>query len=73
MNPKVWDARQRLNEACIRHLRGIGDRYDEIQKEDPDWDIELGNRVNRLRDKTLRDAGLSVEGRGAQLAGFLIG
>ena len=73
MNPKVWDARQRLNEAFIRHLRGIGDRYDEIQKEDPDWDIELGNRVNRLRDKTLRDAGLSVEGRGAQLAGFLIG
>jgi len=73
LNPKVWEARERLTIACVKHLQSFGDRYNEIQKEDPDWDQDLGSRVNRLRDKVLFDAGMSIEGRGAQLAGFLIG
>jgi hypothetical protein len=73
LNPKVWEARDRLTSACVRHLKWLEDRYDRIQTEDPDWDQDLGSRVNRLRDKALFDSGVSVEGRGVQLAGFLIG
>lgn len=73
MNPGVWEARERLNRGCVRHLRGVEERYDQIQQRDEDWDEEFGSRMNRLRDKLLRDSGVSIEGRGAQLGGFLIG
>jgi hypothetical protein len=73
MNPKVYEARERLTAACIKHLKSFEDKYDEIQKQDPDWDEDLGSKVNRLRDKALLDAGLSIEGRGAHLGGYLIG
>jgi hypothetical protein len=71
--PKVWDARKRNNNACTKHLRAIEDRYEEIDAADPNWDEDLGSRVNRLRDKACRDHGVSVEGRGTLLAGFMLG
>jgi hypothetical protein len=73
LNPKVFEARERLTAACIEHLKGLDDEYNEIQKRDMDWETNLGAKVNRLRDKTLLDAGMSMKGRGALLAGFLIG
>ena len=71
--PKAWDARSRLKEACTQHLRDIEEKYDSIQVADPDWEENLGSRANRAKNKAFRDHGLSIEGRGAQLAGFLIG
>jgi hypothetical protein len=71
--PKVWDARARLTTACTKHLRDIADRYGSIQAADPDWDEDLGSRVNRSRDKVCVESGISIEGRGSLLAGFMIG
>jgi hypothetical protein len=71
--PKAWDARSRLQNACTRHLQSISGKYDSIHAADPDWDEDLGSRVNRCRDKVRFDCGISVEGRGSLLAGFLIG
>ena len=71
--PKVWDARMRLTDACTKHLKDISDRYDAIQAADLDWDEDLGSRINRSRDKACLDGGISVEGRGSLLAGFMIG
>jgi hypothetical protein len=73
LNSKVFEAREQLTAACIEHLKGLGDIYDEIQNRDLDWDENLGSELNQLRDKAMFDAGMSIEGRGALLAGLLIG
>lgn len=71
--PNSWDARSRLNESFAKHLRSVEERYDSIQVADPDWDPDLGSRMNRLRDKASRDDGVSIEGRGALMLGFMMG
>jgi hypothetical protein len=71
--PKAWDARTRLTNACTKHLKDIADRYDDIQAADSDWGEDLGSRVNRSRDKACVDDGVSIEGRGSLLAGFMLG
>lgn len=71
--PKAWDARDRLTKACTKVLESVEEEYDSLQSSDPDWDENIGSRVNRLRDKASRDCGISISGRGSLLAGFLIG
>lgn len=71
--PKVWDARDRMRKACTKVLESIDEEYDGLQLSNPNWDENIGSRVNRLRDKVSRDCGISISGRGSLLAGFLIG
>ena len=71
--PKAWDARERLLNEFVRHLRDVEERYEEIQKADLDWDPDFGAKINRLRDKANKDCGVSLEGRGALCLGFMMG
>ncbi|KAF4634070.1 hypothetical protein G7Y89_g4045 [Cudoniella acicularis] len=73
MAPKIFDARTRMVDACVSTLKSIEGRYESIQAKNLDWDEDLGSRVNQDREKAMIDCGLSIEGRGAMMAGFLIG
>lgn len=71
--PQAWDARERVKSACMEHLKRLEERYDDIQREDAEWDPDLGTKINRLRDKANRDMGVSIEGRGSLILGFMMG
>ncbi|KAG9235358.1 cytochrome P450 [Amylocarpus encephaloides] len=71
--PKPYAARDRLIQACTKHLRDIESRYDGIIAANAEWDEDLGSRVNRDLDKVMKDVGISPEGRGAMMGGFMIG
>ena len=73
MAPTVFGGRDRMTVGCVAHLKNMDGRHEEIEAADPEWDEDMGSRVNRHRDKAMREGGVSVEGRGAFLAGFLIG
>ena len=73
MLKKCHAARTRLIDTYVRHLENVDDRYDSIQQANPDWDPDLGARVNRLRDKSIKDKGVSLRGRAALQMGFMIG
>lgn len=73
LSPKVFEARDRLVEACVKTINKTAGRWDAILAADEDWNEEFGSRLNRDREKAMIESGLSIEGRGAMMAGFLIG
>ena len=71
--PKGCDARGRILRSMRQHLTNVTSIYDGIEAADLDWELNLGSKLNRLRDKALIDSGISLEGRASMYLAFMFG
>jgi len=69
---EVHTSRDRLIAGWERHLNDLEEKHERIIQSDPEWEPELGARVNRARDAVNKNCGISVRGRAGLMTGFMI-
>jgi len=70
--PKVYAAKDRLDDGFIKMLKELEGRYEVVRTCDEPWIEDLGSRINRLRDEAHIDAGISLKGRAQLMVIFMI-